>query len=463
VCVLPRGAKEGVPQIARGRALGLVVGRPARFELFASDDARGDQPGDVVTIDEERFDRLPPVAATFGAAEKSGAAAALAVVLEGELSAIGTLDLACVEIDPAPGVAPRRFRLAFALGSDVPKGSVAPPRDSLAPRSVLPGAKPSARPPILALPDAAREAVDLVFGKSRGDVAPRAVKDLVRDLEKLLGERATWTLPIVRGLYDLLWAGQRGRRRSADHERVFWQLAGFCLRPGFGDAMDAARMAMLAPLAGERIAFPEEARGWQQLFIAWRRVAAGLEEPAQVALRDLVDPYLAPSEAKLKRPKGSPPLAKPEMIELASCLERVPPVRRSALGGWLLEATWTDRDPRLWAAIGRIGARVPAYASVDHVVSELVASRWIDHLLREKWDQMPTAAEAAVRMARVTGDRARDLPERVRKEVAKRLTVVGARAEWVRAVTEHVEEEEQDRVAFFGEAMPVGLHLLDAG
>ena len=46
----------------------------------------------------------------------------------------------------------------------------------------------------------------------------------------------------------------------------------------------------------------------------------------------------------------------------------MPAARRSELGAWLLERTWTDRDPRLWAAIGRIGSRIPAYASVHHVV-----------------------------------------------------------------------------------------------
>jgi hypothetical protein len=35
--------------------------------------------------------------------------------------------------------------------------------------------------------DEAREAIDRVFGKGRPDVAPREVKDLLRELERLLG------------------------------------------------------------------------------------------------------------------------------------------------------------------------------------------------------------------------------------------------------------------------------------
>ena len=121
------------------------------------------------------------------------------------------------------------------------------------------------------------------------------------------------------------------------------------------------------------------------------------------------------------------------MLELASSLERVPSARRAELGGWILERTWTDRDPRLWAAIGRIGARVPAYASLDHVVASAVVERWVEQLLREKWDSLPGAADAAVRLARVTGDRARDLSERIRAEVKKRLVATGASVDHVRA------------------------------
>ena len=65
----------------------------------------------------------------------------------------------------------------------------------------------------------------------------------------------------------------------------------------------------------------------------------------------------------------------------------------------------------------------------------------------------------AVRLARVTGDRARDLSERMRAEVKKRLVATGASADHVRAVSELVIVEEAARAAFWGESLPVGLHL----
>jgi hypothetical protein len=102
------------------------------------------------------------------------------------------------------------------------------------------------------------------------------------------------------------------------------------------------------------------ARPWQQFWIAWRRIGAGLRDETQVRIRDAIDPFIAPAELKLKKRKTLKPEAPEELLELAASLERVPIERRVALGQFVLERTWTDRDPRLWAALGRLAARVPA-------------------------------------------------------------------------------------------------------
>ncbi|MBV9946045.1 MAG: Hsp70 family protein [Myxococcales bacterium] len=449
VCVVPRGADEGQVFGALGRTFALATGRPVRFDVYASDEARAAQ-GDVVEIEEERFDRLPPLCTEIGGAGRRE----VRVSIEGELTAVGTLDLACVEVDAA---APRRFRLAFQL-RDGAGASAAPP----SPATGQP--LQASRAPARQL-EAALDRLDRAFGKPRADAGGREAKDLLPELERLLTERSQWTTAVNRALFDALVPSARARRRSADHERVFWLLAGFCVRPGFGDPHDPRRIAALAPLFDERLAFPAEARGWQQFFIAWRRAAGGLDESAQVRIRDFVDPHLAPAEAAgrgvpSRRPK-KPALALDDAMETASSLERVPPLRRAELGGWILERTWTDRDPRLWAAIGRLGARVPAYASAHHVVAPHVVERWLDHLLREKWGDVPSAAQAAARLARRTGDRARDIAEPLRREVERRLVAAGADDRWVRGVREVVTSDEQERAAFFGDALPLGLRLVD--
>jgi molecular chaperone DnaK (HSP70) len=464
VCVVPRGAEEGTVHVARGRTFAITVGRPVRFELYASDDVDA-KAGDIVDLDPARFERLPPLATAFG----SGVGSDIAVAIEGELTPVGTVDLACVETpvasaaggpahssltdrrdqrmvpfaaESAAGDAPaRRFRLAFQLHRDKPSSPVGPP--SSPPRRI----------------DAALDRIAAVFGKVPGGQTGREAKDLVRELERILGERSQWTIDVHRALYDALAPRAAARRRSPDHERVFWLLAGWCIRPGFGDPLDAARVAALAPRFEERLAFPDEPRGWQQFFIAWRRAAGGLDESAQTRIRDVVDPHLAPAGAG-RRPK-KPMLALDDALEMAATLERVASGRRAALGAWVLERTWTDRDPRLWAAIGRLGARVPSYASAHHVVAPHLAERWLDHLLREKWATLATAAPAALRLARLTGDRARDIADPVRREVERRLVEVGADPHQVMTLREVIPVDGGERAAFFGEALPLGLTLVD--
>jgi hypothetical protein len=85
--------------------------------------------------------------------------------------------------------------------------------------------------------------------------------------------------------------------------------------------------------------------------------------------------------------------------------------------------------------------------------------RWLDHLLREKWDEVPSAPLAALQLARATGDRARDVSESMRRDVAKRLEKTRAPTEWVTAVLDVVPLIDADRAEFFGESLPSGLVL----
>jgi hypothetical protein len=348
---------------------------------------------------------------------------------------VGTLELACLET----GGDGRRYELAFEIRAEPPV-TEAPPESRRA----------------LAHLDEARMLARRLATTPADRTRP--VKDLLRDLERILGERSVWPTDVARALFDVVAEDVTVRRRSADHERVFWMLAGFCLRPGFGYPGDERRVARVAKLFSEGVVHKEETRVWQQFFIAWRRMAGGLHERTQAQIRSMVDPFLASEEARKKRPKGFRPRADDEMLEMASMLERVPADERARLGGWLLERTWTSRDPRVWSAIGRLGARVPAYASAHHVVAPRIVEGWLDHLLREKWSEVPTAARAAFWMARMTGDRTRDVSDTMRARIAERLD--GAdRPEWAQALREPMAVAADERAEIFGEALPAGLRL----
>lgn len=448
LCVVPRGAKEGERHVLAARRFELVVGRPARFELYSSDTALH-APGALVDVDKD-FEALPALTSRVqfaGAAEDTR----VEVQLEGELSAVGTLELGCTLAQSNAAAAPAdlpRCSLEFDLRPPVaPAASAGPAQASgVAARARLPEAE---------------EALRRVLGKGRKDVGPREVKDLLRTLERLLGPKKDWDLELSRRLADVVLAGSKGRQRSEDHERMFWMLAGHCLRPGFGHPRDADRIRELWTCFEPGLSFRDSERNWQQYWIAWRRVGGGLTEPMQIEVRALLDPSLAPAERKLKKQKGFRPQAAGEMLELASHLERVPAALREELGGWLVDRTWADRDPRLWSHLGRVGARVPAYASAHYVVRAGAVERWVEQLLRERWSEVATAAQCAVRLSRVTGDQHRDLREKVRAEVADALSRCAAPREWIRAVLELVPVTETETREQLGDDLPLGLRLLD--
>lgn len=467
VCVVPKGAPEDEWQRVDQLPLRLTVGKAVRFDLHAN-AVEQHAAGQVVDLDTPHFQAVTSVGTRLGAdvgrqPKPSAAftAEVVPVILQGCLTPTGTLELACEAVDSH-----QRYELAFEVRGVTQHGEPAAPSDGTgsapngasAPKSSsMPSAPPSAK-----AADAratATEALQRVFGKGRSDVHAREVKDLWRDLEQKLGPRQGWDIGLCRGLADVLLELAAGRRRSVDHERQFFALAGFLLRPGFGHFGDAERLTAFEPLFEPGLAFHGERTNCDQFFIAWRRVAAGLTETTQETIRAVCDPLIAPSELKLKKSKTFKAPEIPALWELLSWLERVSPERRASLGQWLLDRTWTSRDPKNWEWIGRVGAREPVYASAHHVVRTRHAEAWLEHLLSEPWETMPTAAYAAVQLARCTDDRARDINATLRERVANRLHNVGANAAWIECVQQHVPRERAPLDQRFGEELPPGLQL----
>ncbi|HYG67936.1 MAG TPA: Hsp70 family protein, partial [Anaeromyxobacteraceae bacterium] len=254
LCVVPRHLEEG-SRVEVPRTFELALGRPVRFPLWASARPRFERPGDVVPVTDD-LAPLPPIATVLRspdapAAARGGMPGDVAVRLEAALTEIGTLELWCVAKDRDA-----RWKLEFQL-----RGAGAP------------GAGDEASE-VAAMPrrfDEARAQIDLFYGKKSAAVEPREVKGLFRALERILGPRDGWSTPVLRELWGALHAGQTRRRRSPDHERIWLQLTGFCLRPGFGAPLDAWRAAETWKIFGEGLQYGAEPHGWQAWWILWRR------------------------------------------------------------------------------------------------------------------------------------------------------------------------------------------------
>ena len=102
------------------------------------------------------------------------------------------------------------------------------------------------------------------------------------------------------------------------------------------------------------------------------------------------------------------------------------------------------------------------YASPHHVLPPETAQDWLTQVaaIAPDWAGHEAAAFAVAQIARATGDRARDLPEDVRLQIAGQLQAAHAAPRWAEMVRDVTVLGEADQHRVFGEALPPGLVLV---
>jgi molecular chaperone DnaK (HSP70) len=449
LCVIPRGQEEGVPVELGGRVFNLALGKPVRFPLFSTAADRFEKSGEVVSLGED-LHPLPPIHTLLkGATNRTGS---VPVHLRATLTEIGTLELWCVS-----NATDERWRLEFELRG-APAETTATIAESI--------------PPAFA---GAREWVERIFGSkpvaahpAPGLIGtpPKDVKQLWNSLEQTLGPREQWRLAVLRELWSTLLASAAKRRRSADHERIFFQLFGYTLRPGFGYPLDEWRCEQSARLFSESVQFHKEKAIWNEFWILWRRIAGGLTESRHEEIWSFLKPHLAlripmRPPKHLPRPKGVYPEGPDEMVRLAAALEHLSPESKSELGEWIaarLHGSPNPNGPWNWA-LGRLGARAPLYGSIHKTLPPEKVAGWVSLLLEPRILQAEGSLFALAQLARLTGDRARDLDEDIRRRVLTALRESHSSPSWERMVAEVVTLGAADKARALGDTLPVGLSL----
>jgi hypothetical protein len=359
------------------------------------------------------------------------------------LTELGTLELWCVSPD-----AKEQWRLEFEL-----RGATA--RAATTVTESMP-----------ARFDQVKILVERVFGSKPLPVASKEVKQLGRTLEKTIGPREEWRLPLLRELWSELFKRASRRRRSADHERVFFQLAGYSLRPGFGYPLDEWRCQQTFLLFPESVLFHAEQPIWSEFWVMWRRLAGGLAESQQQELWDYLKPHLArrlsPESSKNSaRPRGIQPEGLDEMVRVAASLEHLNPADKILLGQWIVQrmkAAEKAAGPWAWA-LGRLGSRAPLYGSIHKIVPASQATAWLSLFLEAGLERVDSTAFAVAQLARLTGDRGRDLDDDIRARAATALQAAGAPEAWLRLLKEVSALETADAALALGDSLPIGLRL----
>ena len=281
--------------------------------------------------------------------------------------------------------------------------------------------------------------------------------------------RQEWPSSLMRGFWETLMEVEAGRRIGVEHESRWLNLTGFCLRPGYGLAVDDWRVAQLWRLYPAGVYFPKNELCRAEWWILWRRVAGGLTAGQQATL---ADPLVADWRTYLRKAgsgvKGRSPTFQfgphesAEVWRVLGSLELLKPATKVEIGQTLFDRLAREKAPAVRDAIlfalGRTGARVPVYGPLNTLVDAAVAEEWVRRLI----DPNPAdekAAFTAVLLTRRTGDRYRDVSEPVRRAVLQWLAARRAAPHLLELVEAggHLGEEEQRTV--FGESLPRGLRI----
>ncbi len=434
LCLAPRGMQEGQEVVLDQHQLNLVVGREVQFPLYVAEGGRG-RPGDVLDAGDARLTPMPPLMVHV----PGSGSRRIPVHLRARLSEVGTLDVVAAAVKGDTEV-----RLEFDLRG--------------AERASADGGSGEDGGYRAVDPDRLEVATSLLADYFGPDGVPGR-KKLINRLEKVLKvKREQWPLPAIRSMFEVLRPDRAHRRGPPEIEAVWYNLTGWCLRPGYGYPGDVERMElMLQVLKGGCASYDNRTRA--EWWILWRRLAGGLSRDVQRSLLKA----LLPGIGLARRRKDAPAPSGREEIQmwmLAASLERVATREKRRLGDAILDGVEVGADPpqALWC-LGRLGARVPVHGGLDAVVPTDRVETWIRRVLQLPGRKRDHLALALMLLSRRTDDRSRDIDDELREEVLRRLGDLRVPPAWERMVREVVVDEPFDR-QMLGDAVPPGLRLL---
>ncbi|MGQ9918319.1 MAG: molecular chaperone DnaK, partial [Bryobacteraceae bacterium] len=427
VCLVPRGTEEGTtlePEIAN---LQLVANKAVSFRLYSSLTRTEDRCGEVVEFPASAAGEELHIHAPLEAVIRFGRKAEerlIPVRLGARLTEIGTL-----EMWAESKISEHRWRLQFELR-----------------KPVLAEEQKRARPAAVISAEAVERACAAVREVFEAGSAPQ--EELPTRLEQILAlGRNSWPLEVIRRLADVFLETSAGRRLSPGHEARWLNLAGLCLRPGFGHPADDYRIELARRVWAQGLAFDNRVENETQWWIFWGRVAGGLNRNQQA------DVFQRIAWALL--PKGKPPRLNAslerEMWRCTASLELLPAGTRTELGNALVRRLRASPDASGFWCLARIGARKLFYAPANQVLPPAVAVRWIESILK-----LPGCEECLARLAQQTGDAARDLPPAMLETVRRALA---GNAEWMKILEGEAGADLESMARVFGEELPEGLVL----
>ena len=243
MCIIPGTAEPG-QTFSPQHALRLELGTPVQFPLWFSSTRMADDAGDLVAINRGELSALPAIRTVLKRGKKREQQA-IDVRIETELSEIGTLGLFAVDIQTQ-----QRWRLEFDIRSTLETD-----------REVHTGTGESLGITDSGTVESCLAVVRNAFhGQANAQVEPSERIEpgkVTKRLREAAGmDRPDWPPSLLRDVWQGLMDVEAGRRRSAAHEARWLNLVGYCLRPGYGMAVDDWRVAEVWRMIHGKLAFP---------------------------------------------------------------------------------------------------------------------------------------------------------------------------------------------------------------
>jgi molecular chaperone DnaK (HSP70) len=448
ICVIPRQLEAGHRLELTEPVLQLLVERAVRFPLYSSAVRPEDQAGQLVTIpkaappgeeqEESEFQYLPAMETVVRAANLTGGVPAggeIPVYLQSEVTEVGTLSIACQMVEGR-----RRFCLEFPL-----RGQAGLEAGAEFDQEVT---------------EQAKEMVRESYRRKPGSEGVRP-RGLLSALEQHFGlTRQNWSIALLRSVWETFHEMHPRRRADSDYESSWLNGVGYCLRPGTGSKLDPWRVEKTASVLENWLQFPKNDQVRMELWVAWRRIAAGLSADRQQELWRQLAAVIVPGRRhwKTRVPQQRPPSEDNELLRLAVSLERIPIEEKVHLAQALQKRFQGSKDD-FWR-IARVAGRIPFAGGVQNVIPPDQAWPLVEYLLSSRWQDSAAAGFCLSRVCKITGDRKRDFSEEQLQRVRNRLTKEKLTAALqALELSEASDEASGDALALIGEALPVGIRL----
>jgi hypothetical protein len=449
VCLVPAGIEPNTTIPAPDHTFALELGKPVEFPVYYSGTRLTDPVGKVIDVDPQQLTALPPIRTVIR--EKRGAdAETFPIRLNARLSEIDTLELWCASVSDD-----QRWKLQFDVRSTT-RTDLSAHQTGQAEAEGIVDAETL---------DTCRSILSQVFGPDATGKASGLARRIGREISL---SRSDWPTSLLREMWSTLIELDNGRRKSPTHESNWINLLGFCLRPGWGYAMDDWRVETTWNLLNGHL-FHNTPENRAQIRILWRRIAGGLTSGQQTSIASALLSSIRQTVSQMNsgRGKGGPVSLNDkdasEIWRMLGSFEQLPLSVRHEIGTVILQFAVRPKmapvlDAMIWA-LGRIGSRVPLNGSSVVTIEPATVEHWLSQLMTDRFGEVPSLPLCIMQLARRTDNRFVDVSESVRQEAVRFLKEQQAADDLIRLIEQGGETDRETQSAMFGEALPLGLRM----